>query len=43
VHRGQAALFDQVDQGAGIGVKHRFSCAAVRRQRMIADRLGDAH
>ena len=41
VHRGQAALFDQVDQGAGIGMKHRFSCVAARRLPMIADRLGD--
>jgi hypothetical protein len=42
VRRGQAALFDQVEQGAGIGMKHRVSCAAARRPRMIADRLDGA-
>jgi hypothetical protein len=40
VCRGHAALFDQVEQGAGVRVKHRFSCAAARRPWMIADRSG---
>ena len=40
VRRRHATLLDQVEQGAGIGVKHRLSCVVARRPEMIADRPG---